>query len=79
MLAARTVLRGVDALVWGDASPSAVRVTAVDIGAERVGLSALTEDETRLAQEALADAWERACWAPLVKVRPRGQRRSRAA
>lgn len=64
MLAARTVLHGVDALVWGLAGPAEVVVTAVELDGQRLALAELDAEDMGLAREALAEAWERACWAP---------------
>lgn len=69
MIFARTVLRGVDVIVMGSAAPSAVMLDAVDIGVTRVFAAELSGDERAIAEEALCDAWERACWAPVLPRR----------
>lgn len=64
MLAARSVMRDVDVIVWGSSDARTVTVDAVQIGREFIGVDKLSLEEMVLAREALADAWERACWAP---------------
>ena len=80
MLAARSVLRGHDCLIVGRLTAEhAVEVWYALIDGAAILPDALAPEEFVVAQEALFDAWERACWAPVVMVRKTKRQHEKAA